>query len=89
MFEVSELEVKVGGHRYLLCKVLDILVSLRFIASPFEVLLELFLYGSVIRLVEIGHIVLSQEHLACLILLLGIGHADLKFVYRLLLRSMS
>ena len=89
VFEVSELEVKVGGHRYLLRKVLDILVSFRFIASPFEVLLELFLYGSVIRLVEIGHVVLSQEHLARLILLLGISHADLKFIYRLLMRSMS
>ena len=47
-----------GGHRDLLCKVLDILVSFRLIISPFEILLELFLYGSVIGLVEIWHIVL-------------------------------
>ena len=48
-----------GSHRYLLCKVLDILMSFRFIISPFEILLELFLYGSVVGLVEIWHVVLS------------------------------
>ena len=59
VFEVYEFQVKVGSRRYLLCEVPYILVSFRFIISPFKILLKLFLYGSVVRLVEIWHIVLS------------------------------